>query len=448
MLNSIHLSEADLREAPFLNEEGLSRDVGRTLVISPHPDDESLGCGGLIALLRRKEVPVWVVFVTNGAASHINSKTHPPHKLAETREDEAKIACSILGVHKDNIIFLREADSKLIHCSDDQINRLSEKISGILEKHSINTVLLPWRRDPHADHRVAHKIGQRALQLCQTKIQLVEYPIWLWKNGADKDWPLKNEVEAFRLDIAQIFKKKQKAIWSHKSQLGLTVKDDPEGFVLTEDLLEPFLTPSEYYFYSVDEKKSTLRKAYFEKLYKNDEDPWDFRGSTYERDKYRESIKLLKNTHYKKALEIGCSIGVQSGLLASICDQLLAVDISKAALHTAKQDFGYLENITFKNLDVNKNFPEGSFNLITLCEVGYYFNKKDLLKIFDRIEENLASGGKFLMVHWTSYVPDYPLTGSQVHRLFEKFNTENSHFFLKTQKKSRNYELLLWQKRA
>ena len=71
----------ELLDAPLLNTEGLSRDLGSILVIAPHPDDESLACGGLIALLKAQKQEVYILYMTNGEASHPNSETYPPAKL-------------------------------------------------------------------------------------------------------------------------------------------------------------------------------------------------------------------------------------------------------------------------------------------------------------------------------------------------------------------------------
>jgi LmbE family N-acetylglucosaminyl deacetylase len=57
------------------------------IVVAPHPDDESLGCGGLIVDACRQGLPGKVVIVSDGAGSHPNSKAYPPDRLTALRED-------------------------------------------------------------------------------------------------------------------------------------------------------------------------------------------------------------------------------------------------------------------------------------------------------------------------------------------------------------------------
>ncbi|MFC6269861.1 SAM-dependent methyltransferase [Frigoriflavimonas asaccharolytica] len=76
------------------------------------------------------------------------------------------------------------------------------------------------------------------------------------------------------------------------------------------------------------ENFETLRPDYFEKVYAANEDPWDFETSAYEAEKYAATITALPKDKYKNALEIGCSIGVLTELLAKKCEKLLSIDVS------------------------------------------------------------------------------------------------------------------------
>ena len=85
-----------------------------------------------------------------------------------------------------------------------------------------------------------------------------------------------------------------------------------------------------------------MAQDYFDTLYSNNEDPWNFKNSTYEERKYQKINTFLENRKYDLGLELGCSIGVHTSFLAAHCKKLLAVDISEDAVATAKVINGIL----------------------------------------------------------------------------------------------------------
>lgn len=438
------MDEAQIRSAPFINTERLYDDVGNLLVLAPHPDDESLGCGGLIALLREAGSSVSVIFVTSGSASH-TSKTHPPNTLSKVRELEAIKACADLGVHLSNLHFLRAPDSKLDGLSKKVHAQIVRKISDIIEEGEYTAIALPWRRDPHPDHRVVNRLGEMALSKTDSNLTKFEFPIWLWKNGKKADWPLDGETVAYKLNIDSVFEKKWLAIERHCTQLGKVIFDDPNGFELTEELLQPFKHSIEYFFIT-KRRLNTLNADYFEKLYAENTDPWNFRHSEYELQKYHRCIQVLGQNFFASALELGCSIGIQSYLLSKICRYLMAVDISEVAIEEAKQHCAEASNIEFKTMNLAHTFPKGKFNLITCCEMGYYFTKEDLRALFVNIDSALLSGGTFLLVHWTPFVPDYPMSGDDVHDSFLKFAAKAGNYRKVVHERENRYRLEVWQK--
>lgn len=440
-----YISPENLLAAPLFAPEQLGKQIGNALVLAPHPDDEVLGCGGLIQFLLEQKMEIVVCFITSGNASHPNSKKFPSKKLGDLREGEARTSCKILGVATENIIFLKQPDS-LLESLDESITRtLNSKIAEIIRNHNISSIILPWRRDPHPDHRATFLLGKNAAKLVDEPIQLMEYPIWLWKNSHKKDWPRKNEVEIYRLDVLEKKSKKVEAIHAHKSQTSTLIDDDPQGFILTDDLLSPFLTSFEFYFFDKKENMKSLTEEYFKSLYSHNPDPWNFRNSEYEKQKYETIDKYLKNRFYKNGLELGCAIGVHTSHLAAHCEKLLAVDISEDAISTAKETI-QIPNVKFKTMDVSADFPKASFDFISMCEMGYYFDLKTLAELFNNISESLKNKGQFLMVHWTSYVREYPLSGKRVHELFSELNKEENLFTLISSSTEDRYELVLWQK--
>src|ERR1700733_9497152 len=84
---------------------------GTALILAPHPDDESLGCGGLIATCAAAGRPPLVAILTDGAASHPNSRAFPPDRLRAQRALEARTAVVHLGLSPDRLVFLDQPDS-------------------------------------------------------------------------------------------------------------------------------------------------------------------------------------------------------------------------------------------------------------------------------------------------------------------------------------------------
>lgn len=164
-------------------------------------------------------------------------------------------------------------------------------------------------------------------------------------------------------------------------------------------------------------KTSTLDEAYFEGLYSRDPDPWRFGTSDYEREKYDSTLDLLDRDRYGAALEIGCSIGVFTRRLAARCGRLLALDVAETALVQARQACGDLANVEFRRAALPAEFPAGSFDLVVMSEVLYYFVAPDLDASAARVLAGLTSGGEVLLCHWLGET-DYPLSGDEAAERF------------------------------
>ncbi len=236
---------------PLRPPDALDR-FGPTLIVAPHPDDESLGCGGLIALLRRRSVSVHVLFVTDGTLSHPNSRRYPAPALRALREAEATAALATLGVEAGHVTFLRlpdgSAPDRAAAGFDDAVERCRAPLTAIAPE----TVCLPWRRDPHPDHRAVSQIVRAAAWSACAAARLIEYPIWTWERAAPEDLPQPGEVCGWRLDIDAVAAQKQAAIACHASQVTRLIDDDPDGFWLSPEVLAHFAAPWEVFLETVD----------------------------------------------------------------------------------------------------------------------------------------------------------------------------------------------------
>ncbi|MEH2330589.1 class I SAM-dependent DNA methyltransferase [Nostoc sp.] len=191
-------------------------------------------------------------------------------------------------------------------------------------------------------------------------------------------------------------------------------------------------------------QSDSLPPSYFDKLYSENLDPWRFETSEYEANKYAATIAALRKERYRSAFEIGGSIGVLTEKLQQRCDSLLSIDVSKIAQTKAKERCQHLSNVKFQIMRVPEQYPDEMFDLTLVSEVGYYWSWEDLKKSQQYILEHLEPGGHLLLVHWTLYARDYPLSGDEVHDSFFEL-TPNKLRHLKGQREE-EYRLDLFER--
>lgn len=237
---------------------------GPTLVIAPHPDDESIGCGGLIAMLRAADVPVCVALMSDGAMSHPHSTLFDAAARRTLREAEMRHALSLLGVARGHLRTLGLPDGDVPSCSshasaDEPVGERGFLFTqAVTELHALifefapTTIVLPWRRDPHPDHRACWRIAKAACQEMEVVPRTLEYLVWTMERGDAAVRPRADEVRAWRLDVSAVVDVKRAAIESHRSQLGQVIHDDPTGFTLPPEMVERACAPFEIYLEPVD----------------------------------------------------------------------------------------------------------------------------------------------------------------------------------------------------
>lgn len=179
-------------------------------IVAPHPDDEILGCGGIIRQLARQRRTVRIWAVTDGEASHAGSARWTTSTLALTRTRESERALSYLGA---NIVRKRLAipDGDIARHEDDLAVSLARSLT-----HD-DTVLAPWRLDGHPDHEAAARASQRASS--EQGCRFLEVPIWGWHwadpGRGDFPWDRAVRIHLSRGDMCA----KARAIQVFRSQL-------------------------------------------------------------------------------------------------------------------------------------------------------------------------------------------------------------------------------------
>ncbi|HEX2852743.1 MAG TPA: PIG-L family deacetylase [Opitutaceae bacterium] len=152
------------------------------VVFAPHQDDETFGCGGLIARKRNEGFPVHVVFITDGSASHPGHSQFSPAAIAALRRREARAALAILGVESGAIHFLDAPDGTLHQLNSTQRSDLIARIAELLRQLKPDEVFLPCCPDGSSEHDAAFSFIIEALHHSHLRPAVWQYPVWSWWN--------------------------------------------------------------------------------------------------------------------------------------------------------------------------------------------------------------------------------------------------------------------------
>ncbi|WP_051300180.1 PIG-L deacetylase family protein [Methylobacter luteus] len=156
---------ARLRPCPLPKALALPEN-GRVLVFAPHQDDETIGCGGTLALLRQKGCEIKVVFVTDGGGAG-----SLPEGTVAIRKKEAIAALAELGI--DDLIFLDEPDGHFRNTPD-----FERKIMAILDQFQPDWLFMPSMLDYHRDHVAIGQAVCACWRRWQGKARAFFYEIW------------------------------------------------------------------------------------------------------------------------------------------------------------------------------------------------------------------------------------------------------------------------------
>jgi len=147
------------------------------LVLAPHPDDETLGCGATMLRKVAAGTPVHVLVVTDGRHSH-RSAALPPLELAELRRKEMAQAAERLGLPGDALSWAGFEDGTVAEHEDE----LAALVGRLVAEHGFAEVFATCADEPHPDHAAVGRAARRGA----TGARVLEYPVWLWGS-----WPLR-----------------------------------------------------------------------------------------------------------------------------------------------------------------------------------------------------------------------------------------------------------------
>ena len=171
-------------------EQDLTRSA---VVFAPHPDDETLGCGGTVLRKTAAGAAVRLVVMTDGGRSH--RALMDEEKLKAIRTAEAVEAASRLGIARDRVRFLGFGDREL------ESNREAalERVTSLLAENPPQEVYVPYRHDSPSDHAETRRAVLAAVHTMSKGVVVYEYPVWFWHH-----WPWVPFVAFNRRDIPRL----------------------------------------------------------------------------------------------------------------------------------------------------------------------------------------------------------------------------------------------------
>ena len=160
------------RPLPVVTLADLCGNCTELLVLAPHPDDETLGCGGLIAEAAALGVPVQVISVTDGEACYADDPAWPPERARAVRRQELCNAVAALGLRPSAVVTLDLGDGRVEAGEATLIASITPHL------RADDTVLATWRFDGHPDHEATGRAARAAAAAAGAR--MLEYPVWAW----------------------------------------------------------------------------------------------------------------------------------------------------------------------------------------------------------------------------------------------------------------------------
>ena len=401
--------------AGVLDLPAVVRRYAQVLVLSAHPDDETLGVGGLLADLADAGAAVSVLVATDGERSHPLRGTRARAALAARRRREVQRAVRVLAP---------AARTTHLGLPDGELAQHEEALVEAVRRHTDpdTLVVAPWLADGHTDHDALG--GAAADAVSHSGADLVHYPIWLWHWGAPEalPWPDVVVSEASRTALGR----KRSALaefptqttaWGDTASAGgvLAPVVGPEVLDRARRLVETLVDPTHALPRVPNDRlqrRAAARAQQFDRMYDDGDDPWAFDGSFYEERRRALVLALLGCRRYGRALEIGCADGRLTESLLERCDEVVALDTSHRAVTAAQARAP--RAVVLQGM-APADLPAGPFDLVLLSEVGYFLTPLELVATLRRCAASLAPGGELVLCHWQHPTEQVPLDGTLVH---------------------------------
>ncbi len=230
-----------LQQMPEFDIPSIIPSDARVCIIAPHPDDEILGCGGLIQRLDTLGYQIVLFAVTNGTASHPDSILYNPEELNQIRPAETRAALEELAL-KQNILRIA------LDIQDGQVAEQRELLKQHLQSYlQPNDVLITtFVHDGHPDHEITGQVTQQLAT--ERHLSCIQVLIWAWHWATPGDtripWTIAHQLKLTDRELHY----KSRAARCFKSQIELdpSIEQAP---ILPEQALQRILQPWEVYLY-------------------------------------------------------------------------------------------------------------------------------------------------------------------------------------------------------
>ncbi len=381
--------------------------VKKLVMLIPHPDDEVIGCAGLIITATEQQWPLCLVYITDGSYG-FSSDNRDARR--QQRMDESLLATDFLG---------RVTNRHYLHFPDGEswIQRQDELLNILIQERPSH-LLLPHPVDPHSDHRQTFQAVAAIRERLDPQPEHIFYqirtpiPVEQINLYIDLTNHLSIKREALRFFVSQqqidfdLLLHLQACQGYLSADAGRSIEayyrtapdsEKPywpeEGKALTRyrDVWPAIFNPRAFKRPGVDRTMVWLQRGYlfardwayrlgyrrskrteFETMYAQRSDPWDYETSRYESDKRNRLLQYFAGKRYGRLLELGCSIGVNTEHLAEHCDHLAAIDIAAPAVNQAKQRCQQHSHVHISCIDFF-DYKAPPFDLVLCSEVLYYW---------------------------------------------------------------------------
>lgn len=193
----------------------------RVLIVAPHPDDESLGCGGTFTKRVQAGSQVTVAVLTDGRnlfrLNPLKIETDPtPQEISERRKEETRRSVDILGGRRDEIVFFDFEDGMLAN----SLEEASQQLGELMRRLSPDEIWVTSEYEEHADHVAACAIVRAARNKTGCHARLLRY-ITILRSGTTPEMIQDPRIEE---DISHQLATKRKALSQFDSHLKVVAK--------------------------------------------------------------------------------------------------------------------------------------------------------------------------------------------------------------------------------